>query len=415
MGMTIIEKIFARKAGLDSVGPGDTVVVDVDMTVLIDLQFATMWLQPNRIHDADKLAIVMDHAVPAPTLKDAAGGPRARKFAADFGIERFYDVGRHGICHQVIAENGLARPGEVLACTDSHTCAAGAYNTAARGLGPAEVYSIMCTGSTWFQIAPTIRYELVGIMPESVSGKDVFLHIADAYGDAANLNLEFGGPGLTSVPMHDRRTIATQGAEVSADFSTFEPDGLLTSFLDERGVTGYRAATPDPDATYRDVRHVDLDALEPYVARPGTVSHNGLPVSQLGRQKVDQAFIGSCANGQLEDLEVAANVLRGRTVASGVRLLVTPASQAVYREAMRLGYLQDIADAGGVVTNSTCGACFGYHMGVVGPGEVCVTSSTRNFTGRMGSTEAQIFMASPATVAASAITGYITDARSVTA
>jgi 3-isopropylmalate/(R)-2-methylmalate dehydratase large subunit len=415
MGMTIIERIFARKAGLDSVSAGDTVVVDVDMTVLIDLQFATMWLEPNRIHDPDKLAIVMDHAVPAPTLKDAAGGPRARKFAADFGIERFYDVGRHGICHQVIAENGLARPGEVLACTDSHTCAAGAYNNAARGLGPAEVYSIMCTGSTWFQIAPTVRYELVGSLPVSVSGKDVFLHIADEYGDATNLNLEFGGPGLASVPMHDRRTIATQGAEVSADFSTFEPDELLTSFLDDRGVTGYRSASADPDATYADIRRVDLDTLEPYVARPGTVSHNGLPVSQLGRQRIDQAFIGSCANGQLEDLEIAAKVLRGRTVASGVRLLVTPASQAVYREAMRLGYLQDIADAGGVVTNSTCGACFGYHMGVVGPGEVCVTSSTRNFTGRMGSTEAEIFMASPATVAASAIAGFITDARSVSA
>jgi 3-isopropylmalate/(R)-2-methylmalate dehydratase large subunit len=215
--------------------------------------------------------------------------------------------------------------------------------------------------------------------------------------------------------MHDRRTIATQGAEVSADFSTFEPDDVLTAFLDDGGVSGYRTAGPDPDATYHDVRHVDLAALEPYVARPGTVSHNGLPVSALGRQRVDQAFIGSCANGQLEDLEIAANVLRGRSVAQGVRLLVTPASQAVYREAMRRGYLQDIADAGGVVTNSTCGACFGYHMGVVGPGEVCVTSSTRNFTGRMGSTEAEIFMASPATVAASAITGYITDARSVTA
>ena len=415
MGMTIIERIFARKAGLDSVSAGNTVVVDVDMTVLIDLQFATMWLEPNRIHDPDKLAIVMDHAVPAPTLKDAAGGPRARKFAADFGIERFYDVGRHGICHQVIAENGLARPGEVLACTDSHTCAAGAYNNAARGLGPAEVYSIMCTGSTWFQIAPTVRYELVGSLPVSVSGKDVFLYVADEYGDSANLNLEFGGPGLASVPIHDRRTIATQGAEVSADFSTFEPDELLTSFLDERGVTGYRSASADPDATYVDVRRVHLGTLEPYVARPGTVSHNGLPVSQLGRQRIDQAFIGSCANGQLEDLEIAAKVLRGRTVASGVRLLVTPASQAVYREAMRLGYLQDIADAGGVVTNSTCGACFGYHMGVVGPGEVCVTSSTRNFTGRMGSTEAEIFMASPATVAASAIAGFIADARSVTA
>jgi 3-isopropylmalate/(R)-2-methylmalate dehydratase large subunit len=415
MGMTIIERIFARKAGLDSVSAGDTVVVDVDMTVLIDLQFATMWLEPNRIHDPDKLAIVMDHAVPAPTLKDAAGGPRARKFAADFGIERFYDVGRHGICHQVIAENGLARPGEVLACTDSHTCAAGAYNNAARGLGPAEVYSIMCTGSTWFQIAPTVRYELVGSLPVSVSGKDVFLYVADQYGDSANLNLEFGGPGLASVPIHDRRTIATQGAEVSADFSTFEPDELLTSFLDERGVTGYRSASADPDATYVDVRRVDLAALEPYVAKPGTVSHNGVQVSRLGRQRIDQAFIGSCANGQLEDLEIAAKVLRGRTVAPGVRLLVTPASQAVYREAMRLGYLQDIADAGGVVTNSTCGACFGYHMGVVGPGEVCVTSSTRNFTGRMGSTEAEIFMASPATVAASAIAGFITDARSVTA
>src|SRR6201993_5214429 len=315
MGMTIIEKILARKAGLDSVSPGDTVVVEVDMTVLIDLQFATMWIQPNKINDPAKVAIVMDHAVPAPTIKDAAGGPKARKFATDFGIERFYDVGRHGICHQVIAENGLARPGEILACTDSHTCAAGAYNTAARGLGPAEVYSIMCTGTTWFQIAPTIRYELDGVKPNTVSGKDIFLHIANEYGDAANLNLEFGGPGLAGIPMHDRRTIATQGAEVSADFSTFEPDDVLTSFLDERGVTGYAAAAPDSDAAYHDVRHIDLAKLEPYVARPGTVSRNGLPVSQLDGQKIDQAFIGSWADGQLAGPEIAAGVLRGKTVA----------------------------------------------------------------------------------------------------
>jgi 3-isopropylmalate/(R)-2-methylmalate dehydratase large subunit len=411
MSMTIIEKILAGKAGLDSVAPGDTVVVDVDMTVLIDLQFASMWIAPNRIHDPGKLAVVMDHAVPAPTIKDATGGGHARKFVADFGIQRFYDVGRHGICHQVIAENGLARPGEILACTDSHTCAAGAYNTAARGLGPAEVYSIMCTGTTWFHVAPTVRYEFVGVKPDAVSGKDIFLHVANEYGDAANLNLEFGGPGLASIPMHDRRTIATQGAEVSADFSTFEADEMLTRVLDGAGITGYTAAAADPDAAYREVRPIDLAALEPYVARPGTVSRNGLPVSRLGRQKVDQAYIGSCANGQLEDLEIAAQVLRGKTVAPGVRLLVTPASQAVYRDAMRLGYLQDIADAGAVITNSTCGACFGYHMGVVGPGEVCITSSTRNFTGRMGSTEAEIFMASPATVAASAVTGYITDPR----
>jgi 3-isopropylmalate/(R)-2-methylmalate dehydratase large subunit len=415
MGMTIIEKILSRKAGLDSVSVGDVVVVDVDMTVLIDLQFATMWIPPIRIHDADKLAIVMDHAVPAPTIKDAAGGAHARKFASAFGIKHFYDVGRHGICHQVIAENGLARPGEVLACTDSHTCAGGAYNTAARGLGPAEVYSIMCTGTTWYQIAPTIRYELEGVKPAVISGKDIFLYIANEYGDAANLNLEFGGSGLAGIPMHDRRTIATQGAEVSADFSTFEADAVLAEFFDGLGICDYVAAEPDSDASYVDVRRIDLDALQPYVARPGTVSRNGLPVPELERQKIDQAFIGSCANGQLEDLEIAADVLRGNTIAPGVRLLVTPASQAVYREALRRGYLQDIADAGAVVTNSTCGACFGYHMGVLGPGEVCITSSTRNFTGRMGSAEAEIFMASPATVAASAITGYITDPRNVTA
>jgi 3-isopropylmalate/(R)-2-methylmalate dehydratase large subunit len=415
MGMTMIEKLLARKAGLPSVTVGDVVTVDVDLCVLIDLQFATLWMQPSRIHDPSKVAVVMDHAVPAPSLKDAEGGPKARKFVADFGIEHFYDVGRHGICHQVIAENGLARPGEVLACTDSHTCAGGAFNTAARGLGPAEVYSIMCTGTTWFQIAPTVRYELHGALPASVGGKDVFLHIADKYGDATNQNLEFGGPGMAGIPLGDRRTIATQAAEISADFATFGVDEVLREYLAERSVTDYHAAQPDPDAAYVDVRRIDLDLIEPYVARPGTVSRNGVPISMIEPRRIDQAFIGSCANGKLEDLKIAAEILRGRRVAKGVRLLITPASQDVYREAMRLGYLQDIADAGGVVTNSTCGACFGYHMGVLGPGEVCLTSSTRNFTGRMGSTEAEIYMASPATVAASAITGVITDPRSVIA
>ncbi|GAA0995694.1 aconitase/3-isopropylmalate dehydratase large subunit family protein [Acrocarpospora macrocephala] len=413
MGMTMIEKLLARKAGIPRVQAGDTVVVDVDMCVLIDLQFATTWVQPVRIADPERVAVVMDHAVPAPSLKDATGGTHARAFVKEFGIERFYDVGRHGICHEVIAENGLARPGEILACTDSHTCAAGAYNTGARGLGPVEMYAILCTGSTWFQVSPTVRYELTGRLPGYVSGKDIFLHIAATWGDATNQNLEYGGPGLASVPMNDRRTIATQGAEISADFSTFGVDDVLRSFLAERGVTGFEAADADPDAAYLDVRTVDLDGLEPYVARPGTVSGNAVPVSDIEHRRLDQAFIGSCANGQLEDLRIAAEILDGRTVAPGVRLLVTPASQQVYREAMKAGYLQILADAGAVVTNSTCGACFGYHMGVLGPGEVCLTSSTRNFTGRMGSTEAEIFMAAPATVAASAVTGYITDPRSL--
>jgi 3-isopropylmalate/(R)-2-methylmalate dehydratase large subunit len=413
--MTMIERILARKAGVPEVRAGDTVTVDVDMTVLIDLQFATMWMQPLRINDPAKVAIVMDHAVPAPTIKDAAGGPKARTFAAEFGIDHFYDVGRHGICHQVIAENGLARPGEVLACTDSHTCAGGAYNNAARGLGPAEVYSILCTGRTWFQAAPTIRYELAGSLPAGVSGKDVFLYIANEYGDATNQNLEYGGPGLASIRLSDRRTIATQGAEVSADFSTFAYDDVLAEHFETLEISDYEPTYADGDATYADVRDIDLSTLTPFVARPGTVSRNGIPVSDVEPRRIDQAFIGSCANGQLDDLRIAADILRGRRVASGVRLIVTPASQQVYRDAMRLGYLQDIADAGAVVTNATCGACFGYHMGVVGPGEVCLTSSTRNFTGRMGSTDAEIYMASPATVAASAVAGHITDAREAAA
>jgi 3-isopropylmalate/(R)-2-methylmalate dehydratase large subunit len=411
MGMTMIEKILARAANRDHVEVGEFVVCEVDMTVLIDLQFATMWASPTRIADPDRLAVIMDHAVPAPSVSDADGGVRARAFVKEFGVERFFDVGRHGICHQVIAENGLARPGEILTCTDSHTCAGGAYNTAARGLGPAEVYSVMCTGKTWFQIAPTIRYDLTGEKPEVVSGKDIFLHIAGAYGDATNHNLEFSGPGLASVPMNDRRTIATQGAEISADFTTFPADAVCRAYLDARADRAYQPADPDEDASYAAVRKVDLSALEPYVARPGGVAHNAIPISQIEERPVNQCFIGSCANGQLEDLRIAAEMLRGQKVAPGVRLIVTPASQAVFTEAVKNGYVEAIAESGAIVTNSTCGACFGYHMGVLGAGEVCLTASTRNFKGRMGSPDAEIYMASPYTVAAAAITGHIVDPR----
>jgi 3-isopropylmalate/(R)-2-methylmalate dehydratase large subunit len=409
----MIEKILARAAGRDAVEAGEFVVCDVDMTVLIDLQFATLWASPTKIADADRLAVVMDHAVPAPSVADADGGVRARQFVKQHGIKRFFDVGRHGICHEVISEAGLARPGEILTCTDSHTCAGGAYNTAARGLGPVEVYSIMCTGKTWFQVAPTLRYDLIGEKPDVVTGKDIFLHIAGVYGDATNHNLEFGGEGLASVPMNDRRTIATQGAEISADFTTFPADEQCEAFLEARSDRPYEPADPDGDASYAAVREVDLSTLEPYVARPGGVAHNAIPVSQIEARPVNQCFIGSCANGQLEDLRIAADVLRGQKVAAGVRLIVTPASQAVYTEAVRRGYVEAIAESGAVVTNSTCGACFGYHMGVLGAGEVCLTASTRNFKGRMGSPDAEIYMASPHTVAAAAIAGQIVDPRTV--
>jgi 3-isopropylmalate/(R)-2-methylmalate dehydratase large subunit len=414
MGMTIIEKILARAAGRDQVEVGEFVVCDVDMTVLIDLQFSAMWASPTRIADADRVTVIMDHAVPAPSVSVADAGVLARAFVQQHAVKRFFDIGQHGICHQVIAENGLARPGEILTCTDSHTCAGGAYNNAARGLGPAEVYSIMCTGKTWFQVAPTYRYELVGEKPRVVTGKDVFLHIAGVWGDATNHNLEFGGEGLASVPMNDRRTIATQGAEVSADFTTFPADERCREYLDSRSELPYRTADPDPDASYEAVREVDLSELEPYIARPGSVANNAIPISEIEERPVNQCFIGSCANGQLEDLRIAAETLRGQKVAPGVRLIVTPASQAVFTDAVKAGYVEAIAEAGAVVTNSTCGACFGYHMGVLGAGEVCLTASTRNFKGRMGSPDAEIYMASPYTVAAAAIAGHIVDPRKVT-
>jgi 3-isopropylmalate/(R)-2-methylmalate dehydratase large subunit len=410
VSMTMIEKILARASGQAQVGVGDVVVCEVDRIILIDLPFVD-WIEPLRLVDPERLAVIIDHAVPAPSVADAQAAATARAFVERWGIPHFFDVGRHGISHQVLAENGMARPGEVLACTDSHTCAAGAFNTAARGLGPLEMLAIACRGHTWYRVAPTLRYELEGTMPTGVSGKDVFLHIANEYGEATNHNVEFGGPGLTGMPLNDRRTIATQGAEIGADFTTFPCDDVVRNYLEGRTDENWEPADPDPDATYAAVRRIRLDDISPYVARPGRVIGNAVPVAEVEDIRLDQCFIGSCANGQIEDLRIAADILDGQQVAAGVRLIVTPASQAVYLEAIERGYVATMTAAGALVTNSTCGACFGYHMGVLAPGEVCLTASTRNFRGRMGSPEADVWMASPATVAASAVTGRITDAR----
>ncbi|MBI5910762.1 MAG: 3-isopropylmalate dehydratase large subunit [Betaproteobacteria bacterium] len=414
MAMTLVEKVMTRASHGDPVVVGQVVVCDVDTIVFLDLQFndAIGWQEPTRIADPDRVVIIMDHAVPAPSIGDAEAGVRARAFAKRFGVRRFYDVGRHGICHQVIAEEGLARPGEVLLCSDSHTCAAGAFGSLARGLGPAEMLQILCLGQTWFQVPPTIRYLLEGQLSEKVSGKDVFLWIAGSYGAAMNTALEFGGPGLATLGLSDRRTIATQGAEVGADFTMFPADEICVDYLRPR-CSGEKVDTffADEGAQYLDTRSVNLAQIEPQVARPGTVINNSFAVTELAGTHIDQFFIGSCANGQLEDLIVAAKILDGKQVAAGSRMIVTPASQKVWREAAAAGILETLVAAGAVVTNSTCGACLGYHMGLIAPGERCLTSSTRNFRGRMGSPDAEIFMASPATVAASAIEGCIVDPR----
>jgi 3-isopropylmalate/(R)-2-methylmalate dehydratase large subunit len=411
---TAIEKLLGRAAGRPDARSGEFVTCTVDRVVLIDFQFRSFnsWQRPYKIADPARVSIVLDHAVPAPSVADANANTEARLFAQQFGIESFADVGSHGICHQIIAERGLARPGEVLVCADSHTCAGGAFNCAARGLGPLEVLQVLCTGETWFVIPETVRYHLVGTLGSGVSAKDVFLHIAATYGAVAeNKAIEFDGPGLLGLPLSARRTLATQGVELFAEFTLMPADDVVTEALIAADAPSRNGVWADIDAAYAFSTTIDLGAIEPYVSYPHQLVSNAVPVSAFPDKKVDQCFIGSCANGQLDDLEAAATVLRGRKVAPGVRLIITPASQAVALDAVRRGFVETFLDAGAVVTNATCGACFGYHMGLVGDGEVCLTASTRNFRGRMGSAEAEVLMASPATVAASAVAGHVIDPR----
>src|SRR6185295_20175395 len=266
-------------------------------------------------------------------------------------------------------------------------------------------------GETWFMVGETIRYELAGRLPRGVTAKDAFLQIAGRYGDHTGLNVEYGGPALADLSVSARKTLTTMSTELSADFAIFDPDEIMVEWLRARTSAEFECFRPDADARYRDVRRVDLGALEPLVAFPDAVIENSRPVAAAAGTPIDQAFIGSCANGTLEDLALAAEIVRGKRVAKGVRFIVTPASQNVYRAAAEGGIIAALANAGAVVTNSTCGACGGTHMGILGKNETCITSSTRNFKGRMGDLSAKIFMASPATVAASAIRGTIADPR----
>ena len=408
--MTIAEKILARASGRERVAAGDLVTVKVDTVVLFDNNFMpSIWQEVLKLEHPERVVVIMDHRVPAPTIQSAGAHRTARRFVEKFGIARFHDVGAtQGICHQVVADQGYALPGTVLVCSDSHTCSAGAFNCIARGVGGPDVMYAATKGETWFRVGATVRYELTGALRNGVTAKDVFLHIAGSYGEHATQNIEFGGPALAGLSISARKTLATMGAELSCEFATFEADTALADYLRTCGNSEIAAVHPDADADYLDVRTIDLDTLEPLVALPDSVLGNSRPISEVAGTRIDQAFIGSCANGTLDDLELAARVLSGRKVSSKTRLIVTPASQQVYLHALRSGVIAALAEAGAVITNPTCGACGGGHMGVLGPEEVCITASTRNFKGRMGDPSARIYMASPATVAASAIAGVIT-------
>jgi 3-isopropylmalate/(R)-2-methylmalate dehydratase large subunit len=409
MGMTSVEKILANHSTQKVVKPGDVVVVDVDVAVSFD------WMRPSikRIADPDKLVLLHDHVVPAPTLDAANKAKQLREFVERFGVKNYFPVGAHGISHVLVAQEGLALPGEILANADSHTCSSGALNCLARGMGGSEMIYIVCKGQTWFMVGPTTKIVLEGKLPERVYPRDIIHYIPGQYGDFAGRNLEWHGDGLANVTMDGRLTMATISAELSVEFSLFPYDSVLEEYLKGRAKRPFTPVHPDPDAQYEQEIRINLSQLEPQVVLPDKVAWNSKPVQEVQGQKVDQAFIGSCANGRLSDFAVAAEIVKGRKVAKGTRFLLTPGSQSIFKEAIRAGYVETLMDAGAVVTSSTCGACFGGHMGLLADGEVCITASTRNFKGRMGSSQAKVFMGSPATVAASAIRGVITDPREI--
>ena len=417
MGMTITEKILARASGAARVAPGDLAVVTVDTAVLLDLSFLPEgWREVLHVHDPASVVIVFDHLVPAATVQAATCHKTGREFAAKFGIARLHDVGpEQGISHAVIAERGYALPGSVLVNGDSHTCGAGAFNCAARGVGGPDMLWAVTTGSAWFRVGETVRYDFTGRLAPGVSAKDLFLYIAGTYGAHVNQNIEYGGPGMAGLSIDARRTLATMGAEFSAEFTIFEPDETLIGYMRARTAAPFDPVWPDADAAYAARRTIALDTLQPLVALPDAVVNQSVPVAAVAGTRIDQAFIGSCANGTLEDLAIAAQVVRGHKVARGTRFIVTPGTQAIFRAALRAGYVETLLEAGAVVTPATCGACIGGHMGVLGPDEVCITASTRNFKGRMGDPSARIYMASPATVAASALAGRIASAEEMVA
>lgn len=417
MGMTMSEKILAKHAGLPCVRVGDTITCQVDWAVCHDMFFNVdgqdLYKEVTHLDHPERCVVLIDHAVPSPTTRDALGSIYAREFCKKHGIKNFIDVGDHAVIHQAMVERGYAAPGRLLVGADSHTCAAGAMNCAARGFGPADVTYVFCTGDTWYQVAPTILYRLHGELPTGCTGKDVFLYMAGRYGDITGHSVEFGGDGVASLTIPQRQSIATMCAEINAEFAIFPCDDRLKAFLAERGDTQVEPVEPDEDAVYAEIRDIDLSQLCPYVSKPHFIPNNCVPVTEVAGLPVNQVVVGSCSNGRIEDLELVAKIVKGKHVAPGVRFIVTPASQRIYLQAVKMGLVETMVEAGCIVTNATCGCCYGGHMGLIGPGERCLSTTTRNFKGRLGAADSEVMLCGPTTAAISALTGVITDPRSV--
>lgn len=413
MGMTMTQKILAAHAGLDFVQAGQLIEADLDLVLGNDITSPVAIhemekMKTNGVFDKDKIALVLDHFVPNKDIKSAQHCKCVREFAARHEITNYFDVGKMGIEHALLPEQGLTVAGDVIIGADSHTCTYGALGAFSTGVGSTDMAAGMATGKAWFKVPSAIRFHLTGKPAKWISGKDIILHIIGMIGvdGALYRSMEFTGDGIAHLSMDDRFTIANMAIEAGGKNGIFPVDDVCKAYLKEHSSRPYRVYEADADAVYEAEYTVDLSALKPTVAFPH-LPENTKTIDETGDIKIDQVVIGSCTNGRFEDLKIAAEILKGKKVAKGVRAIVIPATQQIYLDAMEAGFLKIFVEAGAVVSTPTCGPCLGGYMGILAEGERCVSTTNRNFVGRMGHTDSEIYLASPAVAAASAITGRI--------
>ncbi len=417
-GQTLTEKILARAGGLERVVPGQIVEGRVDLAMMHEQGAQTVGpfhdMGATRVWDPERVVIAIDHWVPASTEGAAILHRILRQFAREQGLSHFYDVGNHGICHQILAENGWVVPGDLAVGTDSHTNMLGATGAVASGIGPTEMAAVLALGKLWLKVPPTIHIRVRGRLGKGVYAKDLVLKILGEIKTtgATYKAVEFSGSTIDAFSMSERFTLCNMTTEMGAKCGLIAPDETTFEFLEKIAKHASHPMHPDPDARYERVLEVDVDGMPPQVAIP-FAPDNVRPLTEVvsERVRVDQVFLGSCTNARIDDLREAAALMKGRKVAPGVRFIVSPASTAIYRQALVEGLIDVFTAAGAVFTNSSCSACFGGNMGILAPGEVCASSSNRNYPGRMGAKDARIYLMSPAATVATAIRGEIADPR----
>ena len=413
MGMTITEKILARHAGLDQVKPDDLINARVDIALSNDIT-APIAIElfkksgAKKVFDRERVVLVLDHFVPNKDIKSAMQAKIVRDFALEQDIVHFFDSGETGIEHALLPEKGLVLPGEVIIGADSHTCTYGALGAFSTGGGSTDFAAAMITGELWFKVPETIKFVYRGELNPWVVGKDLILYtIGDIGVDGAlYMAMEFTGPVIKNLGMSDRLSMANMATEAGAKNGIFEPDEITREYITNRAVRDYEFFHSDADAVYSEVREYDVSNIEPQVAFPH-LPENTRGISEVGEIRIDQAVIGSCTNGRLEDLRSAAMILKGKKVAKGTRLIIIPATPSIYRSALDEGLFEIFLDAGAIISPPTCGPCLGGHMGVLAKGERAVATTNRNFVGRMGHPESEVYLSNPAVAAASAVLGKI--------